>query len=106
MASLIALTVVYITGVSSFSCQPGHFYRVDASAGAVTAQLPSFTDTHSTDWLIVKKSDSSANKVNVTPHSGEKMNGSTGPNQLTGHNQSRMYMPNTPSFFGSGWMSW
>jgi len=79
---------------------------VDTSSGDVTANMPSYTDTHSTDWNIIKKISSDAHVINVTPHSGEKMNGSSSPNVITGSNQSRMYMPNTPSFFGNGWISW
>lgn len=59
--ALDALTIQVITGVSSFSVVPGFFYRVDASAGTVTANLPLASTTDGTAWNIIKKIDSSAN---------------------------------------------
>jgi hypothetical protein len=106
MAALKALTIVKISGVTSFNVEPGYFYRVDTSSGDVDAKMPSYTTTTSSDWCIIKKSSSDAHVVNATPYSGEKMNGSSSPNTLSGYKQSHMFMPNTPSFFGSGWMSW
>jgi len=106
MAALKALIMKEISGVTSFDVTPGYFYRVDTSSGDVTATMTSYSDTHSTDWNIIKKVSSDAHVINVKAASGEKMNGSSSPNVLSGFKQSHMYMPNTPSFFGLGWMSW
>ena len=61
MASLKALVVREISGVSSFTVEVGYFYRVDTSIGNVRANMPSYLDTHSTDWVIIKKSTSDGN---------------------------------------------
>jgi hypothetical protein len=106
LMSLQALTVVKISGVSSFSATPGHFYRVDTSSGNVNANLPAVSGTDGTSWLIVKKISSDANVVNVNANGSENMNGSSGPNVLSGNNQSHQFIPNTPSFYGTGWFSW
>lgn len=106
MASLQALTIVYITGVTSFAATPGYFYRVDTSASNVTAQLPAVADTDSTDWLIVKNINGD-NIVNIKPASGEYIDYvQNGSNQLTGSNQSHQVMPGTPSWMGIGWFTW
>jgi hypothetical protein len=105
MSQLRALTVCHITGVSSFHVIPGMFYRVDASAGDVTARLPPAAATHPGDWNIIKLvSTSNGSRVVVIPAPGEQVNG-TARNVLNRLNQGHQYVPGTPASFGTGWLS-
>lgn len=105
MSSLNALTVVHITGVSSFTAAPGFFYRVTTSGGNVAANLPAVASTDQNSWLIIKNLDGT-NVVNVNPHGSELINDSNTQHTVSGSNQSLQYMPNTPSSYAAGWVSW
>ena len=106
MSDLYALQIQYITGVSSFSVQPGFLYRVDCSAGDVKAKLPSangVTDVPGA-WLIIKNV-TGVHNVNVTPASGEVIN--QDPSQaISGTNQGHSYLPCLRPSYGIGWISW
>jgi hypothetical protein len=106
MSGLYVLQIQYITGASSFNADPGFFYRVDCSAGDVTAKLPSAQNVVDVPgaWLIIKNVTGS-NNVIVTPVSGEAINQS--PSQaISGTNQGHSYLPCLRPSYGIGWVSW
>ena len=65
MSQLVAPQPYYVTGLSSFNVIPGVFYRVDTSAGAVTASLPPVGMLQPGDWVIIKNI-SGAHAVTIT----------------------------------------
>jgi hypothetical protein len=106
MSGLYALQVQYITGVSSFNVDVGFLYRVDCSAGNVTAKLSSAQDVVDVPgaWLIIKNV-TGVNSVNVTSVSGEVINQS--PSQpIAGANQGHSYLSCFRPSYGIGWISW
>jgi hypothetical protein len=100
--------VTFITGVGSFtaSATTAQVYRVDTSAGAVTANLPPAANCVAGVWHIIKNI-SGTNPVTVTPAAGESVNGAAN-NTLTTNNQRRQYYPGVPvggPYTAPGWMS-
>lgn len=65
MSRLRALQPYYVTGVSSFQATPGFFYRVDTSAGLVTAELCSTLACQGGDWLMLKNVGTNGNNLTV-----------------------------------------
>lgn len=100
--------VTYITGVGSFtaSSNTATCYRVDTSAGAVTANLPTAAACTPGVWHVIKNI-SGTNPVTVTPTGSDTVDGAA-TNVLTTNNQRRQYYPGVPaagSYTAPGWMS-
>lgn len=94
LMALQALTITAVAG--NFNVLPDIFYRVDASGGPVVATLPLASTTTASDWNVIKKIDSSANTVTITPTPADQIN-QTSTNVLTSQNQSHQLFPNTPA---------
>ena len=91
--------VVYLTNSNSpytvTGSQNGTLFAVDASGGAVTVNLPAISGLGSTVSVGIKKTDSGANNVTVTPSGSEEIDEASGSITIGVTNSGRVFLSDT-----------
>ena len=98
-ASAVWDDVVYLTNSNSpytvTGSQNGTLFAVDASGGAVTVNLPAISGLGSTVSVGIKKTDSGANNVTVTPSGSEEIDEASGSITIGVTNSGRVFLSDT-----------
>ena len=98
-ASAVWDDVVYLTNSNSpytvTGSQNGTLFAVDASGGAVTVNLPAISGLGSTVSVGIKKTDTGANNVTVTPNGSDEIDEAGGSITIGVTNSGRVFLSDT-----------